>query len=512
MIRRRTLLAAALSAPALARQPQTDLLPVVHPPRQDDWTAPGYAREVLIRWGDRVTHHAPEWDPRRPDIDAASAQFGWDGRILGVATPPPATDGVLRAVVAVAHPEVWPAMAFAGPDRPDIASAMQGASLLNLERRDDRWVVVEGGYQARRLWARTICGITGPAAGRVGAAARGLLNVQGGCVTPWGTLLLAEGDPAGWLARLAADPDYQGDEAALRFGWVAEVDPLDPLALPAKRTALGRFAHADLDAARTSDGRAVVYLSEGRAFGGLFRFVSDADAAADGALDAGVLSVARIDGGGIDWVPLGEGAPLAMADAVTRVGGSAFDTPAGIALDPRGGRLYLACNGNVARTPDRTDALNPRAGNAAGHVIAFDIPRGDHTARRYPGRVKLLGGEQLPGGGVLPNPETLFCDPAGRLWVGTDQGGRVGGVADGLYAADAATTAPLYLAPIGAALGQAAMLPDGRTMLAMVRRPGAAEGANFDRPATRWPQMAPGSPPRSTLIAITRAIGGPPGG
>ena len=511
MIRRRGLIAAAIAAPALARA-QTDLLPAPRAARQDDWTAPGYTRDVLIRWGDRVAFDAPAWDPRVPSVLSASTQFGWDGRILGVAVPPPATDNVPRVVLAIAHPEVWPAMAFAGTDQPAIAAAMQGASLLNLELQRGRWIVVDGGYQARRLWTRTLCGISGPAADRIGRSVQGVLNVQGGCVTPWGTLLLAEGDPAGWFGRLSADPAFADDGNAVRFGWVAEVDPLDPLALPVKRTALGRFPHADVAAAQTPDGRAVVYLSEGRAFGGLFRFISSGDARVRDALDSGTLSVARIEGSGVRWVPLGEGSTLAMADAVARAGGGGFDTPAGLALDPRGGRLYLACNGNAARMPDRVDALNPRAGSEAGHVVAFDIPGGDHTAERYAGRVLFLAGDPMPDGSRLSNPETLFCDASGRLWAGTDQGGRAGPVADGLYAVAPSTAAPIYLAPVGGAIGQATILPDGRTMLAMVRRPGAAQGANFDRPATRWPQFSPGSPPRSTLIAITRNIGGPPGG
>lgn len=509
MIRRRALLLGTLAGPALA---QTDLLPEPRTARQDDWIAPGYTRDVLIRWGDRVAYDAPAWDPRAPTFAAAATQFGWDARILGIAIPPEAADKVPRAVLAVAHPEVWPAMAFPGPDMPEVASAMQGASLLNLELRGDRWVVVEGGYQSRRFHSRSLCGISGPAAEAAGGSVQGLLNIQGGCVTPWGRLLMVEGDPAGWFARLAAVPDFADGRRAVQFGWVAEVDPLDPLALPVKRTALGRFAHADAAAAVTPDGRAVVYLSEGRAFGGLYRFVSAGSAGEANALDAGTLAVARIEGRAIRWAPLGEGAQAATPDAARRAGGGAFDTPAGLALDPRGGRLFMACSGNPARTGAQVDALNPRAGNAFGHILAFDVPGHDHTAERYGARVLALAGVPRADGAILPNPETLFCDAAGRLWAGTDQGGRIGAVADGLYAVGQGGEAPLCLAPVGGALGGAAILPDGRTMLAMVRRPGAAEGANFDRPATRWPQLLPGVPPRSTLVSITRNIGGPPGG
>ena len=195
MIGRRVLLAAALAAPALSSPALAlDLDPLALPVKQDDTVAPGYRRDVLMRWGDRVTFDAPRWTPRTPDPDAVAAQFGWDARVLGIAVPQqPAADGVPRAILAIAHPTVDPAMAFpGGQDQPAAAAAMQGASLLNIERQAGRWVVVDGGYQSRRLTLSTLCRVSG------GGAVRGVLGIRGGCVTPWGSLLLAEGDPGSW--------------------------------------------------------------------------------------------------------------------------------------------------------------------------------------------------------------------------------------------------------------------------------------------------------------------------
>ena len=50
-----------------------------------------------------------------------------------------------------------------GSDRPTVAAAAQGASILNLEFRRDSWTVVDGGFQARRLTAHSLCRIAGPA-------------------------------------------------------------------------------------------------------------------------------------------------------------------------------------------------------------------------------------------------------------------------------------------------------------------------------------------------------------
>ena len=207
MIRRRNALAAAgaalaLPRPALAQIRRHDLGPMALPVKQDDTVAPGYRRDLLLRWGDRVAYDAPRWEPEFPRPEAAAGQFGWDARVAALAVPQRlAADGIPRAVLAVLHPTVDPRIAWpGGVDRPSVAAAMQGASLLNLEKLGSGWVVVDGGYQTRRLHGGTLCRVSGGAGGSV----QGLLGLQGGCTTPWGTLLLAEGDPAPWIARLGA--------------------------------------------------------------------------------------------------------------------------------------------------------------------------------------------------------------------------------------------------------------------------------------------------------------------
>ena len=238
MIARRALLAAAgggLAAPALSQIRRNELEPLALPVKQDDTVARGYRRDVLVRWGDRVTFDAPRWAPRTPDPDAVAGQFGWDARVAGIAVPQqPASDGVPRAILAVVHPTVDPRMAFpGGADQPAAAAAMQGASLLNIEKQGGRWVVVDGGYQSRRLGGSTLCRVTGGAVGAV----RGLLGLVGGCVTPWGTLLLAEGDPAFWQGRLGGlDPAFADGSG---FGYVAELNPFDPQSVPVKRGRAG---------------------------------------------------------------------------------------------------------------------------------------------------------------------------------------------------------------------------------------------------------------------------------
>lgn len=519
MIHRRQLLAAGaatLAAPAaaLGQIRRTDLDPLALPVRQEDTVARGYRRDILVRWGDRVSFDAPPWDPRRTMPEGAAAQFGWDARVAAIAVPQQqAADGIPRAVLAVVHPTVDPAMAWpGGQDRPALAAAMQGASLLNLEKQGPRWVVVDGGYQSRRLHAATLCRLSGPLAGAGSVhGVLGVLGLQGGCVTPWGTLLLAEGDPEPWLARLRGlDPRFADGGG---FGWVVELNPFDPQSVPVKRTALGRFAHGDVAATLARDGRAVVYLTDRRVGGCLYRFLSGGPATEADALDNGTLSVARLEGERVTWLPLPQGAADPAA-AARQAGGSPLDTPSGLGLDPTRPRLLLACHGSPARP--------------AGHVIEIAAAGDDDGADSASARLLFAAGDPrgqgvygsagLPAGSAWPeNPDTVAVDARGRAWIGTDRGGRVGTQAEGLYACDLdgpgrGVPLPIYGAPRAASIGGAALTPDGEAMFVAVRHPGAEPGASFARPATRWPGFEAGVPPRSTLIGLVRAAGGPVGG
>jgi secreted PhoX family phosphatase len=517
LLRRRALLAgvslAALGGGRLSAQ-SVLAAPSPQAPKLDDTVLPGYARSVIARWGDAVLPEAPAFNPAAPSIAQAETQFPYDAVIAGVFAPPAAQDGVDRLVMALANPDAPQKMLFpGGVDVPAVAGRLQGSTVLNLQYQG-RWVSVDGGYQSRRITDGTLCQISGPAAAAIGGTVQGVLAPQGGCATPWGTALFVEGDAGPWLQRLAgAENVFNSPSVAPCFGWVTELNPLDPMAFPVKRTALGRLARSAIAATVTADGRAVIFMSQDAHNGFFFRFV-----AADGtSLDAGTLAVAQIQDSQINWVDLGTDVPslVGAVSAAAAAGGSPFDSPAGIAVG--GAKLYLACRGNPTRDPVDTNALNPRAGDDNGHILVFSPPKGDFTAATFDGEVAIAAGnpasapftQYTPGSGAwFKNPRTLNLDGQGQLWIGTDQRGKISDTADGLFVMQTGGSSRYlvnvaYLAPVGAAIGGAAFDAPHKTVFAMVRHPGATPESSFDNPATRWPSLRPDMPPQSTLIGLT---------
>ena len=180
-----------------------------------------------------------------------------------------------------------------------------------------------------------------------GLTVLGTLNNCASGKTPWGTYLSGEENWAfyfdGGAAATGADAKRYGmrDKSPYRwgehderfdaskhpnefnrFGYIVEIDPMDPNAVPVKRTSLGRCAHEGAFVAVTKDGRAVVYTGEDARFEYIFKFVSrdritparpgtSAAQANRELLDHGTLYAARFDAGGKgQWIPLvaGQGA------------------------------------------------------------------------------------------------------------------------------------------------------------------------------------------------------------
>jgi secreted PhoX family phosphatase len=558
---------------------------------------PGYVAQVLARWGEPVGI-AGAMPAFRDDLSNSAAeqalQLGMhhDGMAFFM------LDDTRRGLLVINHEYTDDGMLHAGGMQPWTAEkvrksqAAHGLSVVEIAFDGRRWQPVRPSPFARRITANTSCAVAGPAAGHAllrtaldpeGRSVQGTLNNCAGSATPWGTYLAGEENFrfyfAGGTQRDADQRRWGMTEQAFfrwpehdarfdarqhpnefhRFGWIVEVDPMDPGAAPVKRTALGRGAHEGAWVATTRDGRAVVYSGEDARFEYIYKFVSrdriaPASAGRTAAqanrelLDHGTLYVARFDADGTGrWLPLvhGEG-PLTVAagfadqgavlvkarQAADLLGATRMDRPEWLAIDQAQGVVYCTLTNNSARgAPGRpgVDAANPRANNVMGQVIRWQEEGGfDGTRMRWDHL--LLAGDPANArpeargniqGDIFACPDGLLLDARGLLWIQTDAAademGRGEMQAMGnnqMLACDPATgeVRRFLTGPVNCEITGATMAPDGRTLFVNIQHPGEPPS---DRSApgeamkySTWPD---GGRPRSATLAIRREDGGPVG-
>ncbi|RVU14203.1 PhoX family protein [Methylobacterium oryzihabitans] len=340
-----------------------------------------------------------------------------------------------------------------------------------------------------------------------------------------------------------------------RFGWVVEIDPFDPASVPVKRTAMGRFKHEGAAGALARDGRYVVFQGDDERFDYVYRFVTEAAvdtanrAANRDILDRGTLSAARFDADGRGaWLPLvfGQG-PLTpengfrdQADVLVEtrraadlLGATRMDRPEDVEANPKTGKVYVMLTNNKSRKADAVDAANPRPDNRFGHIVEMSPEGGDFAANAFAWEVLVRCGDPSVAAvgatfssattkdGWFGMPDNCAVDGQGRLWVSTDGNSRgKTGRADGIWAMETegerrGTGKHFFQVPVGAEMCGPYFTPDDTTFFVAVQHPGEADEedpnaapATFEQPATRWPDFEPGTPPRPSVVAITRRGGG----
>jgi hypothetical protein len=563
--------------------------------------APGYKADVLLRWGDKVFADAPEFDPMNQTPEAQARQFGYNNDYVGFIPLDGATDrGILVVNHEYTNPELmFPAWATIGKNDKgedtvkmgewtkalvDIEMAAHGGTIIEIRKADGRWVPVLDSPYNRRIHVGTEMQVTGPAAGHArlqtsadptGTKVLGTINNCAGGVSPWGTYLMAEENFHGYfVGELPADSieaaNYERVGAPAgsynwgkfhdrfnvakepnepnRFGWIVEVDPLDPNSVPKKRTALGRFKHEGCETIVNKDGRVVSYSGDDERFDYVYKFVSagtfnpDDRAANMDLLDAGTLYVARFNEDGfVDWLPLvhGEG-PLtaengfaSQADVLIEarragdmLGATKMDRPEDVQPNPKTGRVYVMLTNNTRRKAGDEDAANPRAENAFGHIIEISETDGDFASTRSRWDILLKCGDPAVAevgatfstattrNGWFGMPDNCAIDAEGRLWVSTDGNNeKATGRTDGLWAVDTegaarGTSKLFFRCPVGAEMCGPYFTPDDEALFLAVQHPGDAGLATFEAPATQWPDFQPGMPTRPSVVVVTKDGGG----
>lgn len=358
-----------------------------------------------------------------------------------------------------------------------------------------------------------------------------------------------------------------------RFGWVVEFDPYDPASVPVKHTAMGRMAHEGAMLSEAPDGRVVYYMGDDdfrSRFEHIYKFVSARPYVKDGGyeankhiLDEGTLYAARFheDGSG-EWIELTHGKNGLTAEngfnsqaevvidartAADVAGATYMDRPEWIAVHPTTREVYVTLTNNTSRgagkplhqqEPLGADAANPRAPNLMGHIVRWREAGADPTATRFEWDVFLLGGDPDHADPVkrsnsalaFAQPDGLYCDPRGVLWIQTDSSAanmrdtdlvvkpdwkNIGN--NQMLAADPATgeIRRFLTGPIGCEVTAVQFTPDMRTMFVNIQHPGEAPLAHPGRndphkpkAISTWPDGEAGGRPRSATIAIRRKDGG----
>lgn len=474
-----------------------------------------------------------------------------------------------------------------------------GVSVVRVRANEQgEWEVVQDALN-RRITAQTPMQLSGPVAGTEhlitqyspeGLMTRGTLNNCAHGVTPWNTYLAAEENWAGYFANTDTDidrrqarygietrdtgryqwhrADQQSDQfsrfdASSRgaspaddfrnephaFGWMVEIDPMDPDSVPVKRTHLGRFAHEGVIFAPAVEGQPVVaYSGDDSRFEYIYKFVSrrpfDAATADGSLLDEGTLYVAKFnDDGSGEWLALAPGqngltpengfADLAdilvnTRSAADHVGATKMDRPEWGAVDPQTGDVYFTLTNNTRRAEGDEHPANPRANNSFGHIIRWQ-EEGTHAGERFAWDLFVLAGDQddsrdlagnaLVEDNIFASPDGLWIDADRRVWIQTDISEsemntgiyEVFGNNQMLVANPETGEIKRFLTgPVGQEITGVVTTPDQRTMFVNVQHPGAtttedafAEG----RFTSHWPEGG-SAIPRSATLVITREDGG----
>lgn len=541
---------------------------------------PGYSTQVIAPWGDPVgiAGRLPAFRPDASNTaDEQAVQMGMHHD--GMHYVP--LDGSDRGLLVMNHEYIDDGLLHPDGTAPWTAEkvrkgqAAHGVSVIEVARDGDRWRVVAPSAYARRITTLTPVAVGGPAAGHpllrtaadpTGRRVTGTLNNCASGLTPWGTYLTGEENfiiyfdgpespdahQARWgLTRRGVGMKWaQFDERfdavkhpnePNRFGWVVEIDPLDPTSTPVKRTALGRGAHEGATVAVTRDGRAVVYSGEDAQFEYIYKFVSRDRIAPGGAaanrtlLDHGTLHVARFDADGRGrWLPLVHGAgPLDAAagfadqgevlvkarQASDALGGTKMDRPEWIAVDTARRDVYCTLTNNTRRGAPGfpgVDAANPRDDNAAGHIIRWQED-GDFDGVAFSWHHFVLAGRPDQGGNVRGDlfacPDGLWVDTRGLLWIQTDTSSRKSGMGNNMMlAADPRTgeVRRFLTGPRECEVTGVTSTPDGRTMFVNIQHPGESPLAARNDPAQpmRWSRWPDGGRPRSATVVVRRHDGG----
>ncbi|WP_165164589.1 PhoX family protein [Corynebacterium qintianiae] len=583
----------------------------VEPNTEDKVVVPeGYATGVLIAWGDPIFKDAPKFDPQNQTAAAAEKQFGFNNDFAGLMEHPSDKN---RLVYVCSHeyttePQMFPGYDAENPtdEQINIGLANHGHTILEVSKVGDTGELKrEFGPLNRRITATTEFELKGPAAGSdlvktnadsTGTKVLGTLNNCSGGMTPWGTFLSGEENFDQYFAnaakvegeRAAEDVKRFGVEEEAserkwerlhdrfdlakepnefnRFGWIVEIDPLDPNSTPVKHTSMGRFKHEAGNVHVAKDGTVVCYSGDDSRFEYIYKFVSskkvkEGDLAHNMTiLDEGTLYVASLEGNSPESEITGDGdlpkdrqfdgkgtwhklltvtangaeshvdgfTPEEVAVytrfAADKVGATKMDRPEDFEVNPVNEKLYLALTNNSYRGASGENAKKskedvkeyaPIRENKNGLVMEIED---DFAGEEFTWNLLLVCGDPDAAstyfGGFdkdkvspISCPDNLAFDKHGNLWISTD--GNALDSNDGLYAVglegENRGQVKCFLTVPKDAETCGPIVTEERVMV-NVQHPGESDDATFENPGSHWPEGG-NSVPRPAVAMAWREDG-----
>lgn len=527
--------------------------------------SPDYQYEVLIPWGEPLEPGGPafQWPPN-PQDQARQIGIGHDGMHFFPMQRGKFGRGEANehGMLAINHefgtnPHVLGKPVPETLDEVRTSQHAHGISIVEIRKQHGSWRTVRS-ENARRIHVNTPVDFSGPVAGHAllqtpnGNVPLGTVNNCASGATPWGTYLTCEENFNGYFGASnlqttwspseeqqrygfsangfgygwhrfdrrfdLSDPDYRNEEN--RFGWVVEIDPMDATQVPVKRTALGRFKHEGAAVTVGQGGRAVVYMGDDERFDYIYKFVSDDNwqamrARGQSPLDHGKLYAARFnDDGSGEWLELSIDNPVLAARFADQaevltfarisadlLGATPMDRPEWASVAPNGD-VFITLTNNSRRT--EADAANPLAPNADGHIIRWHDEH-DHVGTRFNWEIFLIAQDTHGTEDSFSDPDGLWADPDGRLFIQTD-GGQKDGLNNQMLVADTRTgeLRRLLTGVTGDEITGIAVTPDRRTMFVNTQHPGNGNPALSNFPAPYDGVTIP----RDCTLVITRKDGG----
>ncbi len=566
-----------LTATSARAQSVAGHFPFVPIPAQTDAAVhvpDGYRWHVVARWGDPLFSDVEHYDI------AEGGPLAKSDRVFGENADGMESFSVRgHQLIAVNHEHAnrkinLPAAQRGTPlgiDDVRKLQNIQGVTVMEIAEGPAGWSVVKDSPFNRRIHHNTPTRVVGPAAGHplmrtaadpTGTRVLGTISNCGAGRTPWGTYLTCEENFNSCFGMTAPDGEtavstperarygigardwgyhyYKWDprfdlsanpNEANRFGWVVEIDPADPQAMPVKHTGLGRFKHENAELTLAPDGRVVVYMGDDERGEFLYRFVSHGiytpGGSTEGLLDDGTLYAARFnDDGTGEWLSLTpettgmDRARICIHSriAASAVGATTMDRPEWVAVNPVAPEVYCSLTNNKNRgvkpnaggddTP--VNGPNPRAANRYGQIVRWRPRGGDHAAVGFDWDLYVMAGNpgvhqdayagspNINAGNLFNSPDGMTLDSNGRIWIRTDgkdsnRGDFAGMGNNQMLAGDPVTgeIARFLTGPKGCEVTGLTWSEDRRTMFLGIQHPGGS-----------WPDGS--GLPRSSVIAIKR--------